>query len=127
MRLRQKLCVFLISIISLPTWQDDLRAADSKEEELRDAWSAEYLKLASETRIVSKSNSAEIALKNVPLMRWSNPVRGNGSTSGDFFVWTRKNQPVVVGTFFSYVSDGLPSMRRGAMAFHTLVAEDFDV
>jgi len=63
MRLGQKLCVFLISIISLPTWQDDLRAADSKEEELRDAWSAEYLKLASETRIVSKSNSAEIAVK----------------------------------------------------------------
>jgi len=34
---------------------------------------------------------------------------------------------VVVGTFFSFVSDSLPNMRRGAMAFHTLVAEDFDV
>ena len=126
MRLREKLTLLLIAVASLAWGRQVLRADDGTEEEVRDAWSAEYLKLASETRIESTLNSAEIELNEVPLMRWSNPVRGNGTTSGDFFVWTRNNQPVVVGTFFSYVPSNTSNSRKVAMAFHALVAEDFE-
>lgn len=112
-----------ITLLSAPY----LTAADGTEEEVREAWSAEYQRLAEETRVTSKANRADIKLKKVPLMKWSNPVRGNGTTSGDFFVWMRDEQPVVVGTFFSYVPSSDPNVRNVAMAFHALVAEDFEV
>lgn len=124
MRVTSGTVLLFAYVISLTT---SLRAEDPNAEAVREAWSAEYLKLADDTRIESRSNSTEIKLKKVPLMKWSNPVRGNGTTSGDFFVWTRAEQPVVVGTFFSYVPSTDPTVRNVAMAFHALVQEDFDV
>jgi hypothetical protein len=127
MTLRWKFNILLIAVGLLINWPHELLGAEHSDEELRDAWSAEYLKLARATRVEATSNAGEIVLNEVPLMRWSNPVRGNGTTSGDFFVWTCNDQPVLVGTFFSYVTDGMPNARRGAMAFHALSAVDFDV
>jgi hypothetical protein len=123
--MREKLLLVLIALSLVG--EHRLRAADGTDEEVRDAWSAEYLQLAEDLLIVSKSSAAEIKLKKVPLMKWSNPVRGNGTTSGDFFVWTRNDQPVVVGTFFSYVPSTDSTVRNVAMAFHALVAEDFEL
>jgi hypothetical protein len=126
---KKHLVAELFAILSFVCGSQTRLAAEFDSDELRDAWSAEYLKLAKDTRIVSRANPDLISLNPVPLMKWSNPVIDNGTTSGDFFVWTRNKQPVAVGTFFSYVPSNTTdkTMRKVAMAFHALVVEDLEL
>ena len=129
MSLKKHLLAVVLALLSFACGPKLLLASERDSDEIRDAWSAEYLKLATGTRIVSSTNPDLITLNPVPLMKWSNPILGNGTTSGDFFVWTRIKQPVAVGTFFSYVPSNATdlTMRRVAMAFHALVAEDLEL
>lgn len=98
-------------------------AEEPKEDELRDAWSQVYLEAAKEVVLTSSSGDRPIALEERPLLRWHNPLR-RGETHGDFFVWQRDGQPVVVGTLFSYVKPVGGNIRVAAIGLHPLVNED---
>jgi hypothetical protein len=54
-------------------------------------------------------------MQKQPLLHWSNPAR-NGER-GAVFLWTDQDQPVVVGTCFTYTYDG---ESRRKHAFHIL-------
>ncbi len=101
------------------------RADDAVESELRDAWSQVYLDSAREVELISSAGAQPIDLVERPLLRWHNPVR-QGETHGDFFVWQRDGQPVVVGTIFSYELPPGGPVRIAAIGLHPLVKENFD-
>lgn len=99
-------------------------AAEPDDDELRNAWSQVYLEAAKEVELESPRGEQPLTLQERPLLRWHNPLR-RGETHGDFFVWHRDGQPIVVGTLFSYVNPVGGNIRVAAIGLYPLVHEDF--
>ena len=106
---------------------DELPKSDDPTDPLREAWSKIYLDVARKIELASESSpESKLVLKELPLLKWHNPVR-RGETHGDFFVWQRDDEPVVVGTIFSYLARGNDEFRILAIELHSLTPETLSV
>jgi hypothetical protein len=61
------------------------------------AAAAEY-----EIRVGSDDKEKALELRNEPVLKWSNPERGE--VHGNVFLWTRDGRPLVVGSLFKWFS-----------------------
>lgn len=66
----------------------------------RSKWGDFYLEMAKQIRVEADA-FGDATLTPKPFFHWENPVRV-GRTAGDFFIWFAHDQPVLVGTLFSY-------------------------
>lgn len=102
---------------------DEPPKSDDQTDPVREAWSKIYLDVARKIKFASESSpETKFVIKELPLLKWHNPVRV-GETHGDFFVWQRDDEPVVVGTIFSYLARGNDEYRILAMELHSLTPE----
>lgn len=85
----------------------------------KEKWGEAYLTVAKQFQLTSEGHP-KIQLVPRSLLHWNNPVRV-GRTEGDFYVWTDGNQPVMVGTVFSYDAPASQhAIRSVAFELHTL-------
>ena len=92
----------------------------------RGKWSEFYLKVANRVK-VRVGELGDASPSQEPFFYWANPVR-EGRTAGDFFIWFADDQPVLVGTIFSYdwpVSD--LSNRAVSVELHGLSEHSLEV
>lgn len=114
--------IHLLLLLSIAGQTDAsrLRPNSGFEKQQVKLWMRHYSEEAS--RLEFNSNGQQLTIKKEPVIRWSNPVVGNGSTHGACFVWTRDGRAEVFGTIFSYIPSRNPDKTRRTVAheFHSL-------
>jgi hypothetical protein len=101
-------------------------AADELSKVQQAKWNAHYAKIAADYEIArGKEGKEMLALKDEPVLHWSNPVR-EGETNGAVFVWTHDGRAEVVGTIFSHLLRGDPTQRVMAHSFQSLSQEPLE-
>ncbi|MBW3542923.1 MAG: hypothetical protein KY476_21890 [Planctomycetes bacterium] len=114
-----------ISLLLVLNCAVQMRPADEGspefEQEQVDRWAKYYARQAGDyVFLVEGDTEQELTLLPEPVLRWSNPVTGNGTTHGGCFVWTHDGRPVVFASLFSYVSSRSKDQRVLAHAFNCL-------
>lgn len=119
--------VVVVLVGSLGAAHAVLFAADDEDAEFAqeqiERWMTFYEKEATDYEIVRDGDpEKKLELVRKPVMRWTNPVIGNGSTHGACFVWTHEGRPEVFASIFSYIPSKSPAQdkRVVAHAFHSL-------
>lgn len=98
-----------------------LVAADGAPEAAQERLQALHLQEAAHwTMFVGADRQAPARLQEAPVYIWTNPVRSGGQ-NGAVYVWLDRGRPVVIGTIFSFPTDG----RRAVWnEFHSLAPGD---
>lgn len=92
------------------------------EREQVNRWMQFYTKEATKYEITLGGDAErKLELRREPVIRWTNPVIGNGSTHGACFVWTYDGRAEAFASIFSYIATRSPTqdMRRVAHAFNS--------
>lgn len=118
------LLVLLIPAVlgQAPAPKDDSasrQAARSKRERLLEIYTNDA---AGYTIYRDASRKEQVELQREPVYVWTNPVRVG--EDGVVFVWTCRGRAEVLGTFFSFPSDG---QRKLCHEFHSLAVSVLDV
>ncbi len=97
-------------------------SVEFEKEQVR-RWMQFYEEEASGYEILLGGDSKKkLVLQREPVIRWTNPVVGNGTTHGACFVWTNEGRPEVFASIFSYIPSrsSTKDKRRVAHALHSL-------
>jgi hypothetical protein len=84
-----------------PTESADRRGLEKEQVE---RWAQYYSAQAGRYEFLVEGDPQKpLLLVEGSVLRWSNPVTGNGTTHGDCFIWTHHGRPVVFSSIFSYI------------------------
>jgi hypothetical protein len=85
-----------------PSGASEAGDPDFEKEQVR-RWMQLYAEEATKYEITVGEDERKLELQRELVLRWSNPARGNGTTHGACFVWTRDGRPEAFASIFSYV------------------------